>query len=507
MTIVFYLTLFLFIFGYGLYFCNIDYDFFARLIVGKTYFQTGTLLNWDFLSYTPTHRFVDHEWGSSLIFYFLQSHFGDAGLLIFKGIIYFLTFFLITKIILLHNKNAKLHFLPFLISINVIPAILFSTVRCQCFTFFFFVLWLYVLERVRINGENRLLWILPATMLIWGNLHGGCFAGLGILFLYILGEALNKKPTKKYILALLTSVAVLIINPYGLEYLKFLVYAAFMKREFIVEWQSAFSSIGIKGHYKFIIYLFSFIILWVIYCIKNFIKTRNFSQIYNKLNKTKFLILFVTLIMAIKCIRLQPFFIFCVLAFCYNDFYEIFSKKLPEIIDKTKEIFLLAIITIFCASAIYVTKLECKLWNYPIGEIEFLKINKIKGNLMLEFHHGSYAAYRLYPDNLIFMDGKYEEVYPSNLIYMLKDINLANKNWKKNIDKYLTDIIIVSKKYKIFEELKQSPDFTFISQSKLYALFLRNELVRKDFIAPSKDMRHYTKTKYQTSIDWRKNEN
>ena len=87
MIYVFYITLFLFIFAHGLYYYNLDSDFFARLIVGKTFFQTASVLNWDFLSYTPTHRFIDHEWGSSLVFYFLQSHFGDWGLLIFKGVI------------------------------------------------------------------------------------------------------------------------------------------------------------------------------------------------------------------------------------------------------------------------------------------------------------------------------------------------------------------------------------------------------------------------------------
>ena len=84
MLYLFYATLFLFIFGLGLYFNDLDNDFFARLIVGKTYFQTGDILDWDFLSYTPTHRFIDHEWGSSLIFYFIQSNFGDIGLLTFK---------------------------------------------------------------------------------------------------------------------------------------------------------------------------------------------------------------------------------------------------------------------------------------------------------------------------------------------------------------------------------------------------------------------------------------
>ena len=492
---IFYTTLFLFIFGYGLYFNTIDNDFFARLIVGKTYFQTGSLLNWDFLSYTPTHRFIDHEWGSSLVFYFLQSNFGDEGLLIFKAIIYFATFFLLIKVIFLHNKNAKMHFLPFLFIINAIPAILFATVRCQSFTFFFFALWLYVLEKVRLENNTQLLWILPATMLIWGNMHGGCVAGFGILLLYIIGEYLNKKPVKKYFIALIASVAVLFINPYGFEYLRFLFDDLKLKRELITEWQPTFSPLGLKYHFKYIIFLFIILILYLIFILKQRPDIR-------KTDKTKLLILAVTLLMSIKSIRLQPFFIFSLIAFCYNDFYNIFNKKLPESVDGIKEIILFFLITIFTLNAIYMTKMNCVTWDYPVLEVEFLKSNNIKGNILCEFHDGSYTAYKLYPNNFIFMDGKYEEVYPDNPIYVLKNINLVDKGWEKYLDIYHTDIVIVSRKYKIFETLQKNKKFTLTLKSPKYALFLRNELVRKDFKAPVANGSYYIKTKFDTNINW-----
>ena len=495
MIFIFYITLFLFIFGHGLYFNTIDNDFFARLIVGKTFFQTGGLLEWDFLSYTPTHRFVDHEWGSSLVFYFLQSHFGDAGLLIFKAIIYFFAFFLITKTILLRNKQIKIHFLPFWFLINAIPAILFSTLRCQCFTFFFFALWLYTLERVRLKNEIRLLWILPSTMLIWANMHGGCVAGFGLIFLYILGEFLNKKPVKKYIATLSLCFAVLFINPYGLEYLKFLFSAITLNREFITEWQPTFRSIGIKYHYKFIFFLLAFLLLFAAYTIK-------FKPNIKKTDKTKALVLFVTFLMALKSIRLQPFFIFSVLTYCYEDFYKLFPIRLPNKIDNLKEIFFLLLMCFFSTYAAINTKLKCTVWNFPIMEIDFIKTNNIKGNLLCEFHDGSFAAYRLYPNNLIFMDGKYEEVYPNELIYMLKDINLANKGFREKINKYKTDIIIVTKSYKIYEELKKDNNFVQVISSPRYALFLKKELIRKDFRAPSGNAKYYTNTKFDTNINW-----
>lgn len=499
MIFIFYLTLFLFIFGYGLYYNAIDNDFFARLIVGKTYFQTGDLLNWDFLSYTPTHRFVDHEWGSSLIFYFLQSHFGDAGLLIFKAIIYFAVFFLISRIILLHNKDAKMHFLPFLFMVNVVPGVIFTTLRCQSFSFFFFVLWLYTLERVRLKNETGLLWILPATMIIWGNLHGGCAAGFGLLVIYILGEFLNKKPVKKYIFTLILCFLALFINPYGFEYLKFLLTALTLKRELIVEWQGSFSKIGFDHHYRFLIFLGCFLVLFSAFWVK-------FKGNYKSIDKTKALLILITLLMAIKTIRLQPFFIFSICAMCYSDFYKLFSKNLPKNIDNLKEFILLFLMIIFAINATATNRLKCFVWDYPIMEVEFLKANNIKGNIMCEFHDGSYVAYKLYPNNLIFMDGKYEEVYPNNLIYVLKNISLAQKGWQNYLEKYPTDIIIASKKYEIFNQLKNSKDFTLMTQSPNFALFIKNKIIKRYYKAAREDIKYYIDTKYDTNINWSTNE-
>jgi hypothetical protein len=56
MVVVFYICLFVFIYASGLIYTTVDYEFWARLIVGKTYFQTGEVLKNDFLSYTQhTH--------------------------------------------------------------------------------------------------------------------------------------------------------------------------------------------------------------------------------------------------------------------------------------------------------------------------------------------------------------------------------------------------------------------------------------------------------------------
>ena len=225
MTILFYISLFLYTFTVSVISNVVDYDLWARIVVGKTFFQTGKLLNFDFQSFGPTRQWFDHEWGSSLVFYQILEHFGDFGLIVFKAIVLFIVFFILTKIILMRRKHlgvkdsnsiteSPFNILFFILMIQAVLEVAFATVRCNLFTFLFFAIWLYALEKSRLEGNFRLLWIIPATMLIWANMHGGCFVGLGFIFLYALGEFLNKKKFLPYVITLLFSLLAMFVNPY-----------------------------------------------------------------------------------------------------------------------------------------------------------------------------------------------------------------------------------------------------------------------------------------------------
>ena len=85
--IIFYIILFLFFLAFSTTVTNYDYDLWARLIAGMGFVQTGHVLKQDFLSYTPTHTWFDHEWGSGVIFYLTQHFFASAGLLILQAIL------------------------------------------------------------------------------------------------------------------------------------------------------------------------------------------------------------------------------------------------------------------------------------------------------------------------------------------------------------------------------------------------------------------------------------
>ena len=62
--------------------------------------------------------------------------------------------------------------------------------RPHLFTLLFAVIFYSLLERVH-EGHTRLLWWLPALMLVWTNLHGGFFVGLILVGAYAGGELLR----------------------------------------------------------------------------------------------------------------------------------------------------------------------------------------------------------------------------------------------------------------------------------------------------------------------------
>ncbi len=524
MILVLFACIFMYIFIAGSMTDYIDYDFYARLIVGKTFFQTGDILKYDFLSYAPTHFWYDHEWGASVIFYFILDHFGDMGLLFLKTTLLFLTFVFLILIIRLRRKFLApntvfpiFNFLFFYVFLVAMRSHIYS-LRCHHFTFFFFAIWLYVLEKARLEKNYKSLWILPPLMLIWSNIHGGCFMAIGVTGIYLTGEFLKKRSFMPYLYTIIFSFLFMFINPYGINYVIFLLKATTMNRPYISEWKSPFSSAF--THNKAIIYkmILFFTFGTIIYKFTKVFKSlsensklERIKKIYSDIDVTKALLILILGLLSVKSSRFIPYFLFIVISFCYDDFYAIFNKRLPDKINTAKEIIIFVIIyAIFFLNILFN---EYKNENYhnifPLSEIEFLKMNNIKGNILVPFEIGSYAAYKLFPQNYIFMDGRYEEAYPPEINDdYLRHLALGLGKWKEELEHYRHDIILIYTKYDIFyAKLQEDPDYIETMGSKNFGIFLRKDVwekAKKPFIIPPSEPEYYREKLWETSIDWKK---
>ena len=483
---------------------NIDPDFWARILQGDAFWQLGHILKTDVFSYTPTHVWLDHEWGASVLFSFILNHFGYWGIFSARILIVFLIFYFTFKTAKLEiDKGVKLlDVFLFSYSLVSLPTLFSSALRCHFFTFLFFSIFIYILERVRNKGENKLLFILPVLMLIWANAHGGCVAGLGILAIYSLGEALNKKPFKKYIFTLFVCFAVMFINPYGIDYVKFIFMASTMPRPNITEWISPFlSQSGLFTWFKILYSIFFIVLLFKIKDYKN--------------DFTKYILLFVCAYLSYKYIKNTPFFIITSIIFLYKDicaghnnyFNFIYGhikepakkQKTQDCVRITENILPYGLMPLFFAGSLivfFMIKPDLYyLHEQPVKEVEFLKINDLKGRVLAPLDLGSYIAYKLFPNNLIYMDGRYEEVYFNKEKELLDKFYNAQNDWEEILSEpYKPDYILIPVSAVINDYIPNN--YKAVYGTQWYILYLINDKLKEKYYLPSADKNYYIKNAF-----------
>ncbi len=497
-ALLFYISLFLLISAFTVSVNNFDYDLWARLIAGMGVIDGGHVLTQDFLSYTPVHTWWDHEWGAGVIFYACLKYFGAFSLIILQALMLFGIFFTTSKIVKLRGNTSPYNILFYFFAFMAVQTNLSSPIRCHMFSFLFFTIFIYILEKVRKTGNNKLLFIIPPMIVLWNNIHGGVVSGLGLLAMYAIGEFLNKKPFAKYFITLGISAPLLIINPWGWQYIKFLLMANTMPRPYIVEWNGLFSEYFLFKIIPFKIFMLGSILTEGIFIGKN-IKSNTIKDWYNKADKVKYIVLLATLYLAISHVKLLPFFVITTICFVYDDFFKLIENiKLPTLKDKFVYVAILFIsILTFTVKDI---SIPVGIDIFPVKEVEFVKINNIKGKILTNFDFGSFVSYKLYPQNKIYMDGRYEEVYYDYMLPVLKEFFLVYPNWRQIFTYFKPDVMIIEKSYPIFKTLKDEKEWIIIYEGKKFGVFVPKDKVQKNYKMPTNDMDYYKNTLFTTGI-------
>ena len=466
-----------------------DYDLFARLEVGEIFWKLHTVLKHDPFSYTQTHYWYDHEWGSGVVFYAFLKLFGVFGLVLLNSLL--LTF---TAIFVLNNQSedyGKEYSFPITTTCVLLGFMQYaggSLIRCQTFSFLLTALTLYILEKFDRNN-SKLIWILPVITAIWCNLHGGVVSGLGIITLYLLTFVVRKKNILKLSVVTILSYLALIINPYGIKYFAYMLYTITIPRTYIYEWLSVFQPLHFM-HYLPIVILFV--------CL---IGIKVFGDVKNKrFNITHYTVITVTTYYALMHIKTLELAIIILFAYTYPDINKIFEKiKVFKIIEKC---LYPAILILLVASVLTFQTVRITFSRLPLTETEFLKINNIKGNIIVPFEMGSYISYKLYPQNLIFMDGRYDGLYSFEIFNDLMDFCNKREGWLKALNNYPTEIILIEKYDPAYYELKNNKSLGWeeIYTGYLCGVFVKKENVKTSYLKPEYDINYYRKNLFENNI-------
>lgn len=475
-----YFAMFVFLYMNTVLYNSVDMDYWARLLQGNAFWQVGSILKTDIFSYTDTHLWLDHEWGSSVLFSLIQKN-GYATVLLFKTLIVFLTFVFIFKTVKIVNlkTNPLFNLVYFIFAVSAMPTITQSWLRCHFFTFLFFAFSVFLLEKIRKNKNYKLLVIFPFLMLLWSNMHGGCVALLGLLGIYTIGEYLNKNTFKYYIYTLIASIAVMFINPYGFEYVKFIFMASTMTRPFVTEWISPFC-------HPVWNFLWEFKLMYIINLLLLIFSLKNIKKDY-----TKYILLVVCAYFSCRYVKNTPFFVIVSMIFLYDTLLqniELICSKLKIFNIKILTVIICTVLIIFSFYKINknIISLFCPdLSHQPVKVTGFIKSNKLKGNILAPFDMGSYIAYKLYPDNLIYMDGRYEEVYYKETKNLVDNFYNVSEDWDKILNyKYRSDYIIVPKDAILNDFLIKRNDYHYIYSDDDNCLYAHKDVLKEKYIIP-----------------------
>lgn len=445
-----------FVFIFGMFTARIwDPDFWWHLKTGEYIYTTGSLPENDPFAYTSLPKdplnpdskrikfILTSYWLSQIIFFLIYKMTGFQGIIIFRAAILTVLVYFVYRAIRREGAN-------FYISIIVIflPATILSNFtgeRPQLFSFLFSFLLIYLLEGFRmfnksfpdlshrlLNLKTQTAYLLPIPfiMLLWANMHGGVFLGISILSIYIicetikfyknkLGEVLSYKEIKILIIVCVISILITIINPNRWDV--FTVLIEFQKSKYmesIVESRSPLSFLFSGFYNQEVITYIILALISVFFLIIN-IKSIDITDMT--------LILFF-LYLSITSARTIPFFATVSTLFTIRYTIKIlrttnFNKKFQNILIKIKiESFQYILITslsvilfIVLSNSIIIKK--GIVWErYPKGSAEFLKNNKVYGNMLNPYVWGGYLIWALYPDYKVFVDGRglIEEVFFQN---------------------------------------------------------------------------------------------
>ena len=466
-----------------------DPDLWGYLAFGRLFWETPVFPYHDVFSYVPTiDPWVYHEWLTGVIFYPLYRALGGTGLQFLKYGLALATLGFIYLAARTRGADPVSAALGLWLA-QFFLAIGYSPVRAQVFTYLFFAVSLYLLEKARLSGRWRGLGIIVLIMIPWSNLHGGFVAGLGLMGLYAGGEALSRRPFWPYLTALALAGLATLINPYGLEYWTYLLRAISMARPEIGEWASVFQafrsgqSLELLVHF-FLLVIFSFFLMaWA-----------RWREI------TPGLVLGLTLYLGLKHQRHLIFFYLSLAAYLpvLIRAYAEELKSRPGLLARVRRLcwalpLVLALLAgingyrllsrgplSFRIPAYPTTVDSSRAIYYPVAAINFIQKNRLSGSLLTEFRWGEYLLWVLYPQCRVALDGRYETVYPDEVSQEYWDFIQGRSNWRQFLEQYPPDLILIKPSAKVFPLLAQEGHWRQIYADNGSVLFKRQDKVAVD---------------------------
>ncbi len=442
-----------------------DPDVWGRMAVGRLFLDSGSLPSTDPFSYTPTIPWIDHEWLAGVYFYLVHCWFGEAGLIVQKALFGVATLAIVLWVVRLRGGA----YLPaILVAAIAFPVIAYGYLpRAQVFSYFFFALWLACLENYRVSDRPRRwagLAVIPVTVPVWANCHGGFLAGFGLVAVYAVAALGRPRTLVPIVAAGALSLALTLVNPYGLDYWPYLVRAVSMERSGIGEWgpmpmtwqTGPFWALAGWG---------------VVSGIYHWSRTR-------QLGVAPALLLAVTFVVSLRHMRHMPFFAIAACSFLPVIAFKpgwtpLETPERQQPADRFARRLACAVMLAMALFHVYgLVALDgpfifdnsggpsSMVIPFPADVVKEARDAGVEGNIAVPFDWGEYVIWHFYGRGKVSVDGRYEECYPEKTLEMVsRFFDAAEPGWRGLLEDYPTQHVLAPASAPVNNFLQADPQW------------------------------------------------
>jgi len=437
---------------------TVDYDMWWHMALGKYYITHHTLvMDHSVFSWTPTDpTWIYNTCLGSIAIYLFYTLAGGFGLWLFQWLVFlgvFLAFYLFLRLL---NRKLDVMSCAVIAAVGVASAVACRFYKPELFSVLLFAWMMLVYFYVKVTRRRSRFYFLPLIFLLWVNFHGAFVIGLVVLGILFVGEVLNRLIFPRASLAwedlfhfgcaVFLSVAALLINPYGADYListyQGIISAQYqgLQSKFVMAWIPLWSNLKDTGD----IFYQNGLTAWILTIMAAGTAA---ACLYERIGKKSFdfAAALSTAALYWKGMNTARVSYFLPIAFFFIFYYLLdvrldfkgFSKKAAAVF---LAVFLLLFENVFYCDV----RLSAGLRWFgaglddiaPVKEAEFLKQQKLPGLIFNDYVSGGYLMWALYPDYKVFIDPRSspyrKELFPDYMAFTLTRLTKESiENFRK----------------------------------------------------------------------------
>lgn len=455
-----------------------DNDAWWHIKTGEWVVNEGEIPNKDIFSFYGMEEnleWVAHEWLSDVVMYLVYDMSGYHGLIFFPLVMLGLTLFVLYKMIAPRFEQNHIMGSVWMFVV-VLTLSMFSSTRPHMFSFFFFAVTVYCLEKF-LSGREKWIWVLPVISVLWVNFHGGSSSLLFVLILMtllssympaqfgrVVRSPLDSLQRVKLFLVMILSMVTALVNPYGAHMLlyPFINMMDDTMLSVIVEWQSP------NLHRPEGIIVFG-VVGVAIALILSSGKSLKFRDL---------LILSAFAYLTFNSIRQVSYFVIAVTP--------IVMLHLPDIkrkgIDKKRllnTVLALIVVLTFSFSVYKASLVHTDTSDYPSKEA-MVALEELSPSRMLnDYNWGGYIILEMHDKKIYpFIDGR-ADIFSKFTLKDYQALNLMTPGWEESFEKYDFDSVFMPKTQSLpFELLKTGEWEVFFEDDSAILLKKKEDLNR-----------------------------